>query len=259
MISASVHPTAIVSDGALLGAGVTVGAYSIIEDNVQIGDHTRIASHVLVASGARLGKGVSIHHGAVVGTTPQDLKFGGEETLLWVGDHTVIREFATLNRGTSHSGETRVGSDCLLMAYTHVAHDCVLGNHVILANSVNLAGHILIDDYAIIGGIVPVHQFVRIGKHAMIGGGFRVPMDICPYALCAGYPLKVVGINKVGLQRRGFSPEVIQSLERAFRIIFRSRLNTTQALEKVRAEVELSPEVRELIEFIEKSERGICK
>jgi UDP-N-acetylglucosamine acyltransferase len=200
-----------------------------------------------------------VHHGAVLATIPQDLKFGGEPSLLRVGDNTTIREYVTMNRGTVQRGETSVGSDCLLMAYSHVAHDCLIGNHVILANSVNLAGHIEIGDYAILGGLVPVHQFVKIGRHVMIGGGFRIPMDICPFAMCGGYPVKVMGLNVVGLRRRDFAQETLDVLDKAYRILFRSKLNTTQAVEKIKAEVELIPEVQEVLDFIAASERGICK
>ncbi len=259
MSTTEVHSTAIVSPGAQLGSDVKVGPYVIIEENTEIGDGTLIGSHALVASGARIGKNVRIHHGAVVGTIPQDLKFGGEDSLLYVGDNTTIREYATLNRGTEWRGFTKVGADCLLMAYSHVAHDCLIGDHVIMANSVNLAGHVEINEWAIIGGVVPVHQFVKIGAHAMIGGGYRVPMDVCPYALCAGYPLKVAGLNRVGLERRDFSPETVAELERVFRVLFRSKLNTTQALVKIKAEFEMTPEIALLVDFVESSERGICK
>ncbi len=254
-----IHPTAVVAAGALLGDNIEIGPHSLIEDNVWIGDGCRIGANVVIADGSRLGKNVKVHHGAVLGNIPQDLKFGGESSLMTIGDNTIVREFATVNRGTIQRGETTIGSDCLLMAYSHVAHDCVIGNHVILANSVNLAGHIEIGDFATIGGLVPVHQFVKIGKHVMIGGGFRVPMDICPYAMCGGYPMKVMGLNIIGLRRRGFAKETLETLDKAFRILFRSKLNTTQAVEQIKAEVELIPEVRDILDFIAASERGICK
>lgn len=258
-MSTKIHPTAIVDSGAELGENVEIGPYAIIENNVVIGEGCRIGPQALIASGARLGREVAVHKGAVVGTVPQDLKFGGEETTLEVGDNTVIREYATLNRGTTYHWKTKVGKNCLLMAYSHIAHDCFVGDHVILGNCTALAGHIEMGDYAIISGLVPVHQFVRIGTHSMIGGGFRVPMDIVPYALSGGYPLKVMGLNLVGLKRRGFQPDVLKSLDRAFRIIFRSKLNTTQALTRVKEEVEMIAEVKLLVDFIENSERGICK
>jgi len=187
------------------------------------------------------------------------LKFSGEVTGVVIGDGTVVREYATVNRGTKAYGTTTVGKGCLLMAYSHVAHDCILGDHVIMVNSVNLAGHVEVGDYAIIGGVVPVHQFVKIGAHAMVGGGFRVQQDICPYALVAGYPLKVTGINLVGLRRRGFSKDVIKKLEKAFKLLFFSGLNTSQAVERIKSEVELIPQVQEIVDFAAQSSRGIVK
>lgn len=254
-----IHATAIVSSEAQIADSVTIGPNAIIEGNVTIAEGTVIGANTLVGSGARIGKQVQIHHGAVVGSLPQDLKFGGEETLMLVGDNTVIREYATLNRGTNDRGETRVGANCLLMAYSHVAHDCFLGDNVILANSVNLAGHITIEDFVIIGGIVPVHQFTRIGTHAMIGGGFRVPQDVCPYSLAGGYPLSVKGLNLIGLRRRNFPRENIKALQEAFKLLFKSDLNTTQALERINAELEMTPELQHLVDFISGSERGITK
>src|SRR4030066_323552 len=185
--------------------------------------------------------------------------FSGEKTYAHIGDNTVIREYVTVSRGTKQRGETRIGENCFLMAYAHIAHDCILGNSVILANAVNLAGHVEIDDFAIIGGVVPVHQFVRIGCHSIVGGGFRVQMDVCPYMLAAGYPLKIYGLNLVGLKRRGFADKTIKLLERAYRILFRSKLNTSEALTKIQAELEITPEIQNLINFIQKSERGIIK
>lgn len=254
-----IHKTAVVSAKAELGSDVVIGPFNIIEDDVHIGDGTRIDSSSRIADGARIGRNVRIRHGAVIATEPQDLKFGGEKTLAKIGDGTTIREYVTVNRGTVAHGETSVGRDCLLMAYSHVAHDCIVGNNVILANSVNLAGHIEIGDYAILGGVLPVHQFVKIGAHAMIGGGYRVQQDVCPYALIAGYPLKVMGLNSIGLKRRGFKPEVIKALERTFKILFFSKLNTSQALDRITNEIEMTPEVKEVVDFIKNSERGIIK
>lgn len=254
-----IHPTAVVSPKAELADDVTVGPHTVIEDDVTIDSGSRIASSVLIASGGRLGKNVRISHGAVIATEPQDLKFGGEKTLAIIGDNTTIREYATVNRGTAHSGQTSVGKDCLLMAYSHVAHDCVIGDNVIMANSVNLAGHVEVDAHAILGGVLPVHQFVKIGAHAMIGGGFRVQQDVCPYALVAGYPLKVVGINSIGLRRRGFSKETVATLEQVFKLLFFSNLNTSQAIERIRADIQDIPEVRTVLEFTSRSNRGIIK
>lgn len=259
MSNSLIHATAVVAPGAQLAENVTVGPFAVIEDDVTIGAGCHVGPHALIASGARLGKAVVVHNGAVVGTVPQDLKFGGEKTRLIVGDNTIIREFATLNRGTHHRGETRVGANCLLMAYSHVAHDCILGDNVIMSNSVNLAGHVEIGDYATLGGLVPVHQFVKIGAHAMIGGGCRVPMDILPYSLYGGLPPMIMGINQIGLKRRGFTPQTLSALEKTFRILFRSKLNTTQAVDRIKAEMELIPEVQLVLDFIANSERGISR
>ncbi len=254
-----IHPTTIIHKDVKLADDVKVGPFSIIKDEAEIGTGSEIGSHVLIDSGTLIGKNCRIHHGAVLGTMPQDLKFEGEKTHLTIGDETVIREYATLNRGTKYRGKTVLGKNCFIMAYAHVAHDCLLGDHVILANSVNLAGHIEIGDFAIVGGVVPVHQFVKIGAHSIVGGGFRVQKDVCPYALVAGYPLKTTGLNRIGLQRRGFPQKTLQILEKTFRILFKSQLNTSQAVERIKAKVELIPEVQTILDFIAKSERGIIK
>jgi UDP-N-acetylglucosamine acyltransferase len=252
-----IHPTALVDGGAHLSDGVTVGPYSIIGPGVTIGPDTRIGPHVLVERDTAIGSGCVIHKGAVLGTDPQDLKYAGEETRLEIGDRTVIREYATLNRGTSALGYTSVGDDCLLMAYTHVAHDCQLGNHVILSNSVNMGGHVLIGDWAIVGGLTPIHQFVRIGQHAFVGGLSRVSKDIPPYVKAAGSPVQLYGLNSVGLQRRGFSEEVRRELKRAYRLFFASSYNTSQALERARDELRALPEIEVFLSFFEASERGV--
>jgi len=254
-----IHPTAIVDKGASIGDNVTIGPYTIIEKDTIIGNNVSIGANCLVAQFTELRENVKLFHGAVLGTVPQDLKFEGEKTRLVIGENTTIREFAMLNRGTKHSGETVIGKNCLLMAYSHVAHDCYIGDEVILANAVNLAGHVEIGDHTIIGGVVPVHQFVKIGAHVMIGGGFRVPQDICPYALAGGYPLKVAGINSIGLRRRGFPKETIRLLEQAFKLLFFSDLNTTQAVERIKNEIEPVKEIQLILDFIAKSTRGLTK
>ncbi len=254
-----IHPTAIIHKQVKLADDLKVGPFSIINNEVQIGDGTEIGSHVWIDSGTIIGKNCKIYHGAVLGTLPQDLKFEGEKTFLAIGDETTIREYATLNRGTKYRGKTVVGKNCFIMSYAHVAHDCLLGDHVILANSANLAGHVEIGDWAIIGGVVPVHQFVKIGAHSIVGGGFRVQKDVCPYALVAGYPLKTMGLNRIGLKRRGFSEKTLKILEKTFRILFKSKLNTSQAVERIKAEVELIPEVKTILDFIAKSKRGLIK
>jgi UDP-N-acetylglucosamine acyltransferase len=254
-----IHTTAIVSADATIGENVTIGPFTIVEGNVQIGDGCQIGSTVQLGAGARLGKNVKVFHGAVIGTVPQDLKFGGEATTAEIGDNTVVREYATINRGTTYSYRTRVGKNCLLMAYSHVAHDCIIGDNVIMANSVNLAGHIEVDDFAILGGVLPVHQFVKIGAHAMVGGGFRVQQDIVPFSMAGGYPLKIVGLNSLGLKRRGFTKETIARLEQTYKLLFRAGLNTTQAVERIKSDIEPIKEVQMVLDFLERSERGIVK
>ena len=252
-----IHPQALVDKQAQLGENVTVGPFSIIENNTVIGDGTQVASQVLVSEGARIGRNCHIHHGAVVGTVPQDLKFGGEETQLIIGDRTVIREYCDLNRGTKHRGKSIIGSDCLLMAYAHVAHDCIIGNHVILSNVVQLGGHVEIEDWVILGGMVGVHQFCRVGQHTMIGGNFRAVQDVPPYIIAAGEPLDFYGLNSLGLRRRGFSNEKISSLKKAFRLLYRSNLNLSHAVERIKQDLEQTEEISNLLIFIEKSERGL--
>ncbi len=252
-----VHPTALVDPDAELGPGVQVGPYAIVGPRVRIGAGTDVGPRVFIERDTTVGEECTLAHGAVLGTDPQDMKYEGEDAPLIVGDRTVIREYATLNRGTSALGRTEVGSDCLLMAYTHVAHDCVLGDHVIVSNAVNMAGHVLIEDWAIIGGVTPIHQFVRIGTHAFVGGGSRLAQDVPPFCRAAGSPARLYGLNSVGLERRGFSTDVRRSLKQAYKITFKSNLNISQGLRRVEEEVEQMPEVRRFVEFIRESERGV--
>jgi UDP-N-acetylglucosamine acyltransferase len=256
-MSTTIHPTAIVSTKAKLGENISVGPFTIIEDDVQIGEGTTIASNVLITNGTRLGRECRVHHGAILGTVPQDVKFRGEVTTLEVGDHTIIREYVTLNRGTHERWKTTIGSHCFFMAYVHVAHDCSIGNHVILANAVNMGGHVIIEDHSVVGGIVAIHQFSHIGRHAMIGGGFRVTKDVPPYVLAGQEPLAFNGLNIVGLRRRNFPQETIQTLEKAYQFIYYSQLNVSQALERIKKELPLTEEIKHVVEFIEKSKRGI--
>jgi UDP-N-acetylglucosamine acyltransferase len=256
-MSVRIDPTALVSPKAELGNDVSVGPYTIIEDDVRIGDGTQLASHILIAPGARIGKECRIHHGAVISTIPQDLKFAGEYSELEIGDRTVVREFATLNRGTKDRHKTTIGANCLVMAYAHVAHDCIIGDGVILANAVNMGGHVTIEDYAIIGGMVPIHQFVRIGRHVMIGGGFRVTKDVPPYILAGHEPLSYVGVNVVGLRRRRFSAETISNIEMAYRMLYDPKLNISSAIEKIKNEMAMTEEVKQIVKFVEGSDRGL--
>ena len=256
-VEAGIHPSAIVDQGAELGEGVEIGPFSIIGPRVRIGDGTRIASHVLIAQDTVLGVDCHVHQGAVLGTDAQDMKYRGEETDLVVGDRTVIREYATLNRGTRARHRTVVGDDCFLMAYSHVAHDCVIGNHVVLANAVNMGGHVLIEDWAMVGGLTAIHQFVRIGAHAFVGGASRTAQDVPPYTRAAGSPMKLYGLNSVGLERRGFSQEVRQALKATYRTVFSSNLSLSRAIEKAGEEDGGIPEVRHFVSFIKNSQRGV--
>jgi UDP-N-acetylglucosamine acyltransferase len=254
-----IHATAIVGDGVCLGADVEIGPFSIIEDGAEIGDRCRISSHVRIEGTVKMGQGNQVFQGAVLGSPPQDLKFSGEQSWLRIGDNNVIREYATMNPGTADGEETRIGDNCLLMAYSHVAHNCVVGNNVIIANSVNLAGHVEVGDFAILGGVTPVHQFVRIGIHSFIGGGSRVPQDMLPFFRGAGNPMLIAGINTLGLQRRKFQPAQLKNLRTAYRLIYREKLNTTQAMDRMASELPDDPNIQLILDFIKGSERGITK
>jgi UDP-N-acetylglucosamine acyltransferase len=253
----TIHPSAVVDPEAKIGKNVVIGPGTVVDGNVEIGNNTRIDSCARIASGARIGKDCRIFHGAVIGEIPQDLKFQGEDTLAVVGDRTQIREYVTVHRGTSEREKTEIGTDCLLMAYSHVAHDCLIKDHVILSNTVQIGGHVTIDERVYIGGMSGVHQFSHIGTHVFIGGGFRCVQDVPPYILAAGEPLKFTGLNVVGLRRHGFSNEIINQLKEAYRLIYRSEFNISQALEQIRSAFEPLPEIHEVIRFIQKSKRGI--
>ncbi len=253
----NIHPTAIVDASVQIGNNVSIGPFTIVQQHAVIGDGCQIHANALIGENTTLQPNCQVFHGAVVGEIPQDLKYHDEETYAEIGENTVIREYATIHRGTEDRVTTRVGSNCLVMAYVHIAHDCQVGDHVILANAVNLAGHVTIEDYVSLGGLVPVHQFVRIGAHAYIGGGFRVSKDVPPYILASKQPLSYGGLNVIGLRRREFSPESRTLIKRAYRILFRSEYNTTQALEKIRTDLPQTGEIQHILRFIEESERGI--
>jgi UDP-N-acetylglucosamine acyltransferase len=252
----SIDSAARVGSKAHLGSNVSIGPFTIVEDGAVVGDGTTIAANALIGKGARIGKSCKIHHGAIVGHEPQDLKYAGEETTCEIGDRTVIREYATLHRGTREGGRTIVGSDCFIMGYVHIAHDCILGNNIIMANAAMMAGHCEVEDHVTIGGITPIHQFVRIGCHAMIGGGVRVPKDIPPYVLAGNV---YQGLNSVGLRRRGFSPEVLSALDKTYNLIYNSKLNVSQAVLRIKEDESLAmvPEVQHVLAFIANSARGI--
>ena len=255
-----VHPTSFVDPQAQLEPGVRVGPFCWVGPDVRLDAGVVLDSHVRVEGRTRLRRGVRVHAGAVIGGPPQDLKFEpGTLSGLDVGEDTVLRECSTANVGTDPDSVTRVGRNCLVMAYAHLAHNVRLGDHVILANGVQLAGYVEIEDHAIVGGLTPVHQFVRIGCHAMIGGGFRVPQDVAPYVRAGGYPLRPMGLNLVGLRRRGVSEESISALKRAYRLLFRDGLTVPEAVARIRGELPAVPEVLHLAEFALSSERGLAR
>jgi UDP-N-acetylglucosamine acyltransferase len=257
-MATQIHPLAVVHPQAKLGADVLVGPGAVIGEFVAVGDRCEIGPHVVLDGWTSLGSDNKVFAGAVLGSQCQDLKFRGERSYLRIGNKNTIREFVTMNRATAEGKETRVGDGNLIMAYAHVAHDCVIGSHNIIANAVQFAGHITVADHANIGGANVIHQYVRIGSYAMIGGGSRVPKDVPPYILCAGSPLRIVGINKIGLERKGFTEDQIKVIEHAYRILYRSKLNVSQALKRLEEE-NTHAEVVPFIEFIKTSERGISK
>lgn len=248
-----------ISPKATLGQGVSVGAFACIEEDVVIGAGTTIGSNAVILRGTRIGENCKIFPGAVIGAEPQDLKFAGEYTTLEIGDNTTIREFCTINRGTTASGKTVVGSNCLLMAYVHVAHDCIVGNNVILANNVNLAGHVEVGDHAILGGLVAVHQFVRIGAHVMVGGGSLVRKDVPPFVKAAREPLSYIGVNSIGLTRRGFSQGTIDEIQEMYRCVFLKSISISKSLENIEHDFKHSAEKDIIVSFIKNSERGLMK
>lgn len=251
------YPLSQVSPKAKIGKNVKIGPFVTIADDVEIDDGTTIMSNAVILDGARIGKDCLICTGAVISNIPQDLKFKGEKTTAVIGDRTTIREYVTVNRGTASKNTTIIGDDCLIMAYCHVAHDCKLGNHIITSNACQIAGEVVIDDYATIGGGSLIHQFSHIGTQVMMQGGSRVPKDIPPYAMVGREPLRFIGINSVGLKRRGFSNEQIDAIQRTYRLIYQDGLNFTQAIELAEKEVPECIEKRTIIDFIKSSSRGI--
>jgi UDP-N-acetylglucosamine acyltransferase len=256
-VTSHIHPTAVIAPEARIGSGVSIGPYAVIGPGVTIGPGTTVGPHAIIERDTIIGARCSIGPGAVLGSDPQDLKYHGERTWLEIGDETKIREFATLHRGSAATGRTTVGRRCFLMAYVHVAHDCVIEDEVVLANAVQLAGHVHVEAHATIGGLTPVHQFVRIGRYAFVGGGSRVPQDVPPFTRAAGHPMKLYGINMVGLKRAGFPPEVRAALQHAYRLLFNSHLTTSAAAERLRLEGPHIPEVMQLVDAVATSQRGV--
>lgn len=254
-----IHPSAIVSSSARLGENVTIGAYCVIGDEVEIGDGSVIGPHAVIEKWTSLGKECRVYQFASVGAEPQDLKFKGERSFTVIGDRTTIREGATIHRATGEGNETRIGNDCLLMAYIHVAHNCTLGNHVIMSNLASCAGHAIVEDRVVIGGMAGVHQFVKIGRNAMVGGMSKLVQDVVPYTIVDGHPAKVVGLNNVGISRAGVPLESRRLIKKAYKILYRSGLSLAEAIAVIEQEVDSCEEVEHFLRFLRNAERGICR
>ncbi len=255
-----IHPTAIIEPGAEIKSGVSIGPYTYIADQVFIGEGTTIGPHVVIEPYTSIGAGCQIYQFASLGAAPQSVKFSGEKTYVKIGKNCIIREFVTIHRGTAEDrGLTEIGDDCLLMAYTHVAHDCRIGRKVVFANNATLAGHITVGDHATIGGLVAIHQFVHVGEYAFIGGKSGVVKDIPPYVIAVGDRARLYGLNSVGLKRQNFSQHTVSALKKAYRIIFRIGLTLNEAIERVAAEVEQTPEVVHFLDFLKSSNRGVTR
>lgn len=254
-----IHKNTDIHTKASLGKKVSVGAFTTIDKNVEVGSGTWIGPHVTIMEGVKIGRNCKIFPGAVLGAIPQDLKYEGEDSTLEIGDNVTIREYCTLNRGTRANYKTKIGDNSLLMAYVHVAHDCIIGHNSILANNVNLAGHVEVGKYVILGGLVAVHQFVKIGDHSMVGGGSLVRKDIPPFVKAAREPLSYVGVNSIGLRRRGFSNRQVNHIQDIYRILFVKGNNTRQAVGIIEATIDATPEREKILKFITDADRGIMK
>ena len=255
----NIHETAIISKDVKLEKGVCIGPYAVINSNVKIGEGTSIGAHCIIGEFTNIGKNCQLFPGAVAGSITQDKKFTQKKSFLDIGDNNIIREYATINRGTEENSRTRIGSNCLLMAYSHVAHDCVIGDNVVIANCGTLAGHVVLEKGVIIGGLAAIHQFVKVGTLSIIGGCSKVVQDIVPYAMADGHPAKIYKVNTVGLERSGFTEESKENLKRAFKIIFSMKLNIKNALSKIEKQITPAEEITTLVKFIKDSERGIAR
>jgi UDP-N-acetylglucosamine acyltransferase len=258
-INQMIHPHTYIHPNAKLATNVKIDPFSVIHPNVEIGEGTWIGSNVTIMEGARVGKNCRIFPGAVIAAIPQDLKFDGENTTVEIGDNTTIREFVTINRGSKDRWTTKVGNNCLIMAYSHVAHDCVIGNNCIMSNNTQMAGHVTVGDNAILAGMCAIHQFVQIGQHAFVAGGSLVSKDVPPFIKAGRTPLSYAGVNSVGLKRRGFSLDRINAILDIYRIIYNKGMNTSQALNFIEEELPATDERDEIVTFIRESGRGIIK
>ena len=257
MSGTRIHPTAIVASDAQLGVNVEIGPFAIVGDACTLGDGSVLAARATLERDVTLGVGVHVGSGSIIGGPPQDVKYRGERTTVEIGDATLIREYTTINRGTTQSFKTTVGKNSFIMSYVHLGHDCQVGDGVVLVNGVQLAGHVTVEDRAIISGLTAVHQFVRIGRFSFIGGCSRVAQDVPPYTRAVGNPIKLYGLNSVGLRRNNFSDDVLRELKRAYRLFFRSELNLSQALQRAESELQPLPEVQEFVRFVSETNRGV--
>lgn len=254
-----IHETAVVHPNARLGKDVEIGPYAVIGEHVLIGDGTRIGAHVVIDGWTSIGKNCVIFPSASIGTEPQDLKFRGEKSYVFIGDNTQVREFTTVNRATGEGEETRIGANCLLQAYAHVAHNCVIGNHVVMSSAAMLAGHVVVEDRAVIGGKAGVHQFVKIGRNAMVGGTSKVVQDVPPFVIVDGNPARVAGLNNVGIARAGVSDVARRNLKKGYKILYRSGLSLTQAIAVMEQELDSCEEIEHFLRFLRNAERGVCR
>src|SRR6266576_7220638 len=259
MSNAQIHPTAIVDAKVEIGAGTIIGPYCIIGAEVVLGPNCWLQHHVTLAGPTRTGARNKFYAYCSIGQQTQDLKYQGEPTYLEIGDENTFREFVTVNRSTTSEGKTRVGNSGNFLAYSHIGHDCTVGNGVVFSNNGTLAGHVQVDDNAVMGGLTAVHQFCRIGRFAITGGCSKIVQDVPPFMIADGNPAKIRGVNLVGLERNGFAPESVKAIKEAFRLIYRSKFNTRQALEAIRSEIAPCPEIAQIIDFIETTERGIIR
>lgn len=258
MIS-GIHPTAIIDHNAQIGDNVLIGPYTVIEGDVIIGDTCEIGSHVAIAEGTRIGSGCRIFKGAAIGLIPQDKKYSNEKTYTFIGNNTLIREFVTINRGSALSGETRIGDNCWIMAYCHIAHDCILGNNVTISNSLAMAGHVIVGNYVTIGGVCSFHQFTHIGDHAFIQATSYITQDVLPFALTGADPVRIVDINKIGLERSGFSENRRRDIKRAYKVLFREERTLDEAVQYLSRHYSKNQDIAAILSFIRKSERGIMR
>jgi UDP-N-acetylglucosamine acyltransferase len=259
MSGVQVHPTAIVDPGAEIGEGTTVGPYCVIAAQVVVGKNSWLQNHVTLAGPTRIGAGNKFYAYCSIGQQTQDLKYKGEPTYLEIGDENTFREFVTINRSTTAEGKTRVGHRGNFLAYSHIGHDCTVGDEVVFSNNGTLAGHVEVGDNAVMGGLTAVHQFCRVGRFAITGGCSKIVQDVPPFMIADGNPAEIRGINLVGLERKGFPPETVKLIKEAFRLLFRSKYNTRQAIEAIRKELPANEEINQIVEFIEKTERGIIR